>query len=117
LPAAIGASLGDPARPVVCLAGDGGLQYTLGELGTAVQHGARVIVLLLNNRGYGEIKNAMLQREVEPIGVDLHTPDFVALARAYGWQAQRVAEGEALDEALRHASSQDVPTLIEICVE
>ena len=116
LPAAIGASLGDPARPVVCLAGDGGLQYTLGELGTARQHGARVIVLLLNNRGYGEIKNAMLQRGVEPIGVDLHTPDFVALASAYGWQAQRVAEGEALGDALRHASEQDAPTLIEICV-
>ncbi|CAE6871022.1 5-guanidino-2-oxopentanoate decarboxylase [Paraburkholderia aspalathi] len=114
LPAAIGASLGDASRPVVCLAGDGGFQFTLGELGTAAQHGARVIVLLLNNGGYGEIKSAMLHREVEPIGVDLHTPDFVAIARAYGWAAERLDEGTPLTEALARAAQQKVPSLIEI---
>jgi acetolactate synthase-1/2/3 large subunit len=113
LPAAIGASLAD-GRQVVCLAGDGGFQYTLGELGTAVQHGARVIVLLLNNGGYGEIKSAMVARGVEPIGVDLHTPDFVAVARAYGWGAERVAEGAPLGEILMAAAQQSRPWLIEI---
>jgi acetolactate synthase I/II/III large subunit len=113
LPAAIGASLGDGGT-VVCLAGDGGFQFTLAELGTAVQHGARVIVLLLNNGGYGEIKSAMVGRGVEPIGVDLHTPDFVAVAKAYGWGAQRVTEGAPLGEILRHAAQQTQPWLIEV---
>jgi acetolactate synthase-1/2/3 large subunit len=75
-----------------------------------------VIVLLLNNGGYGEIKDAMLSRGVEPIGVDLHTPDFVAIARAYGWSAQRVEEGAPLNDALAHAAKQDMPYLIEIVV-
>jgi acetolactate synthase-1/2/3 large subunit len=114
LPAAIGASLGDATRPVVCLAGDGGFQFTLGELGTAAQHKARVIVLLLNNGGYGEIKSAMLNRQVEPIGVDLHTPDFVAIAQAYGWAAERLDEGTPLTDALARAMQQTVPSLIEI---
>ncbi|WP_179400856.1 5-guanidino-2-oxopentanoate decarboxylase [Burkholderia guangdongensis] len=114
LPAAVGASLGDASRPVVCVAGDGGLQYTLAELGTAVQHRARVIVVLLNNGGYGEIKRAMTARGVEPVGVDLHTPDFVAIARAYGWGAQRIEEGEPIGDALRQAARHDAPYLIEI---
>lgn len=114
LPAAVGASLGDLSRPVVCLAGDGGFQYTLAELGTAVQHGARVIVVLLNNGGYGEIKRAMIDGGVEPVGVDLHTPDFVAIARAYGWGAQRIDEGAPLADALREAAGHGAPYLIEI---
>ncbi|WP_240202222.1 thiamine pyrophosphate-dependent enzyme, partial [Burkholderia sp. LMG 13014] len=114
LPAAVGASLGDASRPVVCIAGDGGFQYTLAELGTAVQHRARVIVVLLNNGGYGEIKRAMVDGGVEPVGVDLHTPDFVAIARAYGWGAQRVEEGGSLAGALDEAAAHDAPYLIEI---
>ncbi|CAB3750167.1 hypothetical protein GQ57_01455 [Burkholderia sp. MSh2] len=114
LPAAVGASLGDASRPVVCLAGDGGFQYTLAELGTAVQHRARVIVVLLNNGGYGEIKRAMVDGGVEPVGVDLYTPDFVAIARAYGWGAQRVDEGDSLASALNEAAAHDAPYLIEI---
>jgi acetolactate synthase-1/2/3 large subunit len=86
----------------------------LGELGTAAQHKARVIVLLLNNGGYGEIKSAMLNRQVEPIGVDLHTPDFVAIAQAYGWAAERLDEGTPLADALARAMQQTVPSLIEI---
>lgn len=116
LPAAIGASLADPARPVVCLAGDGGFQFTLGEMGTAVQHGARVIVLLLNNGGYGEIRNAMLSRDVEPIGVDLHTPDFVGIARAYGWGAQRLEEGAPVAALIARAAADTRPWLVEITV-
>ncbi|MFM0210646.1 5-guanidino-2-oxopentanoate decarboxylase [Paraburkholderia sediminicola] len=113
LPAAIGASLGS-GRQVVCLAGDGGFQFTLAELGTSVQHGAQVIVLLLNNSGYGEIKNAMLSRDVKPIGVDLHTPDFVAVARAYGWNAKRVEDGTPLGKILSQARQQGGPWLIEL---
>lgn len=120
LPAAVGAAIADPTRAVVCLAGDGGFQFTLAEMGTAMEVGAKLVVLLLNNRGYGEIKSAMQAVGVAPVGVDLHTPDFVALARAYGWQAQRIAAdcpqpqwADRIGTAIAAAAG---PTLIEICV-
>ena len=116
MPAAIGAALADPARPVICLAGDGGFQFTLGEMGTAMEVNANLVVLLLNNSGYGEIKSAMLAAKVEPIGVDLHTPDFVALARSYGWATLRYpygVEAAKLAQAIQNANG---PTLIELTV-
>ncbi|MDZ7714520.1 MAG: thiamine pyrophosphate-dependent enzyme [Rhodovibrio sp.] len=88
LPAALGASLGAPERPVVCLVGDGGLHYSLGELAAIQQAGRPVIVLVWNNRGYGEIKTALADAGVEPVGVDLFTPDFATLAQAYGMAAE-----------------------------
>lgn len=114
LPAAIGAALAADERPVVCLAGDGGFQFTLAELGTAMETRARLIVLLLNNGGYGEIKSAMQASGVPPLGVDLHTPDFVMLAQSYGWQAVRVAPGGDVAVLLRQAAERTEPTLIEI---
>ena len=89
MPAAIGAAIGDPGRTVVCLVGDGGFQFTMAEMGTAMEVGAKLVVVVLNNLGYGEIKSAMQASNVLPVGVDLHTPDFVAAAHAYGWQACR----------------------------
>ena len=56
LPAAIGAKLAEPGRPVISLMGDGGIQFTLPELASAVEARVGVIVLLWNNQGYGEIK-------------------------------------------------------------
>lgn len=114
LPAAIGARLGAPGRPVVCLAGDGGLQFTIGELGSAIDAGTSIIVLVWNNRGYGEIKTYMEGRGIEPEGVDLHTPDFVAVARAYGWHAERLGSAAALTGLLQAAAARPAPTLIEM---
>jgi acetolactate synthase-1/2/3 large subunit len=113
LPAAVGAALATD-KPVICLAGDGGFQFTLAELGTAIETGAKLIVLLLNNHGYGEIKAAMCHADVPPLGVDLHTPDFLALARAYGWHAERFEPGGEIVEVLCRAAAHAVPTLIEI---
>jgi acetolactate synthase-1/2/3 large subunit len=113
LPAAIGASLAQPGRPVICIAGDGGLQFTLAELGTAVEAGAKVIILLLNNDGYAEIKLFMQEKGIAPVGVDLFTPDFLALARAYSWHAERLEEIGGLAAALRAAVARPGPSLIE----
>ena len=113
LPAAIGAALAQPGRPVICLAGDGGLQFSLAELGSAVEAGAKVIVLLLNNAGYAEIKQYMQSKGIAPVGVDLFTPDFQALARAYSWHAERLHEAGALPDALRAAVARPGPSLIE----
>ena len=103
LPAAIGAKLGEPGRPVVSLMGDGGLQFTLPELASAVEAKVGIVVLLWNNHGYGEIKRYMERREITPLGVDIYTPDFLAIARGFGCAAERARDLEHLRELLRGA--------------
>lgn len=114
LPAALGAQLAAPGTPVVALVGDGGLLFTLSELACAVEAQLAVIVLLWNNQGYGEIRKYMLRHEVEPIGVDLATPDFVAIARGFGCHAERVADASQLTAALARTAGRTLPSVIEI---
>src|SRR5258706_376723 len=82
LPASTGASLGAPGRPVVCLVGDGGLQFTLGELGVPRDVEAWVAIVVWNNRSYSEIRTSMVAAGIEPSGVEVVPPDFALLARA-----------------------------------
>ncbi|MFJ3010117.1 MULTISPECIES: 5-guanidino-2-oxopentanoate decarboxylase [Pseudomonas] len=119
LPAAIGAWLGGRIKggarpPVVCLIGDGGLQFTLPELASAVEARTPVIVLLWNNQGYEEIKKYMVNRAIEPVGVDIYTPDFIGVAKALGCAAEAISSVEQLRGALRAATDRQGPTLIEI---
>lgn len=112
LPAGIGAKVGRPDRPVVVLAGDGGVQFSLAELASAVDAKAPVILMLHDNGGYGEIKSYMVAKNIPPLGVDLHTPDFIAIGRAYGWHAQRLQSFSGLKEALVAARSRNMPTML-----
>lgn len=119
LPAAMGAWLGSAEAiadraPVVCLIGDGGLQFTLPELASATEAQVPLIVLLWNNQGYEEIKKYMVNRAIEPVGVDIHTPDFIGVAKALGCAAEAVGSVEQLREALRQACDRKGPSLIEI---
>lgn len=119
LPAAVGAWLGRRANgqeggAVLCLIGDGGLQFTLSELASAVEARTPIIVLLWNNQGYGEIKKYMLNRAIEPVGVDIYTPDFMGVAKALGCAALSVEGPAQLRMALACASDHNGPTLIEI---
>ena len=119
LPAAIGAWLGGRVEggarpPVVCLIGDGGLQFTLPELASAAEARTPVIVLLWNNQGYEEIKKYMVNRDIEPVGVDIYTPDFIGVAKALGCAAEAVSSVDGLRDALRLATDRQGPTLIEI---
>ena len=114
MPAAFGAKLGAPKRPVVCLIGDGGLQFSLSELASAVEAKIPVAVIVWNNRGYGEIKNFMVERGIPTIGVDIHTPDFVGLAKAMGAAAALPTSLAELESELRASATRSVPTLIEI---
>lgn len=119
LPAAMGAWLGsaeaiEERAPVVCLIGDGGLQFTLPELASATEAQVPLIVLLWNNQGYEEIKKYMVNRAIEPVGVDIHTPDFIGVAKALGCAAQAVGNVEQLRDALRQACERKGPSLIEI---
>jgi acetolactate synthase I/II/III large subunit len=117
LPAAIGAKLAAPDRPVVALVGDGGFQFTLPELASAVEAGAAIIILLWNNRGYGEIKRYMQSRAIPLIGVDIYTPDFLAVARGFGCRAERASSFEQLRQLLQSAAQADGPTVIELLEE
>ncbi|MHC8509020.1 MAG: 5-guanidino-2-oxopentanoate decarboxylase [Rhodospirillales bacterium] len=117
LPAATGAWLGaseTPAPPAVCLIGDGGLQFTMPELTSAADIGANLIVIVWNNRGYGEIKKFMIERQIKPEGVDLLTPDFIAIARACGLGAETLENADDLEAALARAQAHDGPYLIDI---
>lgn len=114
LPAALGAKLARSERPVVALIGDGGLQFTMGELATAVELALPLPILLWNNRGYGEIKRYMAERSIPQIGVDIYTPDFLTIARGFGCRAERAETLEQLRQLLRQARQAAGPTLIEI---
>ncbi|MEL6839570.1 MAG: thiamine pyrophosphate-binding protein [Pseudomonadota bacterium] len=90
-PAAISASIAHPDRTVICLAGDGCFQMTCNEMSTAMQHGAKPIVIIMDNGRYGTIR--MHQEKTYPgrvSGTALTNPDFAALARAYGGHGELV---------------------------
>lgn len=116
-PAAIGAALAVPDAPVVCLTGDGGFQFTLPELGAALDASAPVIFVVWNNRGYREIETSMLDVGVEPVGVSPAPPDFCKLAEAYGIAAERLAGIGHLADALQRARATGLPYVIEIPVD
>ena len=114
LPAAIGAALANPDKAVVCIVGDGGLQFSQAELASARELGLPLLVLLWNNHGYGEIRRYMLDADIEPVGVDLFTPDFLALARANDWHADIAQSLAHLHTLMADALGAERPTLIEI---
>ena len=116
-PAAIGAALAVPDAPVVCLTGDGGFQFTLPEIGAALDAEAPVIFVVWNNRGYREIETSMRDVGVEPVGVSPEPPDFCTLAQAYGIAAERLSGSNGLTEALQRAKASNRSYLIEISVE
>jgi 5-guanidino-2-oxopentanoate decarboxylase len=115
LPAAIGAKVASPARAVIALAGDFGLQFTLNELMTAVEEGISLPIVVWNNFALGQIRDDMQASDIPLTGVIARNPDFVALARACGAAAARVTDAPALTAALRSALAHATgPTLIEV---
>src|SRR5262249_57999929 len=113
-PAAPGAELGGPDRPVVCVMGDGARQFPIGELATAVELALPMAILLWNNRGYGEIKKYMVERGIPRIGVDIYTPDFQTIALGFGCRAARAESLADVQDKLRQSQQHAGPTLIEI---
>ncbi len=114
LPMAIGASIGS-GRKTVCLAGDGGLQLSLGELATLVQEKADVLLVLMNDRGYGVIRNVWdAQYGGRRAYTDLHTPDFARLAGALGLEHRRVQKAGEFAPVLREAFARRGPIMVEV---
>jgi len=117
-PAAISASIEHPDRQVVCLAGDGCIQMTINEMSTAVQHGAKPIVIVMNNGRYGTIR--MHQEKTYPgrvSGTELANPDYPALARAYGGFGALVERSEDFPVAFKAAQAAGTVAIIECRVD
>ena len=117
LPAAIGAKIAQPWRPIVALAGDFGLQFTSQELMTAVELDLTLPVIVWNNAALQQIRDDMCAAGIAPIGVVARNPDFIALAGAYGAVGVRVHEAAQLEQALRAALARPGPTLLEVVAE
>ncbi|SMX43823.1 thiamine pyrophosphate-binding protein [Maliponia aquimaris] len=114
LPAAIGGAVARPGLPTCAILGDYGLQYTLPELGTAVELGLPLPILVWDNSRLGEIKDAMVRSQIAPNSVVARNPDFLALARAYGAGAVEPASLAGLQRALTAAFAAEGPTLIRM---
>lgn len=114
LPDAIGAKLALPDTPVVCFAGDGGFMFTVQELVTAAELNLPIPIVLWNNNALQQIKDDMIAREIEPVGVLGINPDFTALAKACHCSSITIDSAEGLSSAVKDAFNNDRPTLIEI---
>jgi len=116
-PAALGAKLGNPARAVVSLSGDGGFGYCLAELATARQYGIAVVAVVFNDFAYGNVQRDLEEMfEGRSLGTKLVNPDFVALAAAFGVRGVRVTGADELAVAVEQAVALDEPALIEVPV-
>ncbi|MCT4633434.1 MAG: biosynthetic-type acetolactate synthase large subunit [Firmicutes bacterium] len=120
LPAAIGAKVANPEGKVVCVLGDGGLQMSLGELGTLANVKGGMVVLLINNGRLGMV------RELQDIhvgkgvyyGIDLmNNPDFGLIAEAYGMKKCRPSSMEEFDSVIEKAIKSDDKWLVECVVD
>jgi acetolactate synthase-1/2/3 large subunit len=118
LPAAIAARLMYPDRMVVCFAGDGDFQMTGTEFQTAVQYGAAIVVVVVNNGVHGTIR--MHQERQYPgrvIATDITSPDYVALARAHGGHGEKVERTEEFASAFERAVASGKPAIIDVAFD
>lgn len=114
LPAAIGAKIARPDRPVVAIIGDAGVMFTIQDLMTAAQDHVPVVVLVFNDEGYGVERRHQDQLFGRRSGVDVRPPDFVRLAEALGAAAFRADDLRALGVILEAALGLDRPALVEV---
>ena len=111
----IGAAMAGEKAKTVTLVGDGGAQLMIGELATAVEAGANTVFVLMNDRGYGVIRNIQdAQYGSRRVYADILTPDFSLICRAVGLAHQRITKIAAFSSALRRALDSPGPSLIEI---
>lgn len=118
LPAAIGAQVAHPDRLVVCVSGDASILMNLQEMATARQHRAAVKVVLCNNGHMGMVRQWQELHHGERYSHSYNAcmPDFVAVAKGFGWQALRVERREDLDAALAECLASDGPYFLDVAV-
>ena len=117
-PTALGAKVAQPDRAVVAVSGDGGFLFNSQELATAVQHGINAVVIVFNDNAFGNVLRDQVNRfGGRIIGAELHNPDFVKLAEAYGARGLLASGPDELESTLRDVlAANDAPTLIEVPV-
>ncbi|MFC6993344.1 thiamine pyrophosphate-dependent enzyme [Haladaptatus sp. GCM10025707] len=115
LPAAIGASLGNPDKPVVCLTGDGGLMMCIHELHTAAEYDLDVTVIVSNNADYGIIsKSPKIEQYTDGHQFTWRSPDFATVAEGFGCRGTRVETLAELEAAVDEAVGRNGPDLIDV---
>ncbi len=118
LPAAIGAKMGAPEREVVAIIGDGGYQMTIQELGTILQTGAAVKIVVLNNEFLGMVRQwQQLFFDKRYASTEMVNPDFVSIAKGYHIDANRVTKREELSAAVQEMMQSPKAYFLEVCVE
>jgi acetolactate synthase-1/2/3 large subunit len=115
LPMAIGAQIAEPAKTVVALCGDGGLLLNIGEMAVARQENAPVILIVFDDGGYGVLRNIQNAHfEGRKIGVDLKSPDYVAVARGFGFKSECAKTAAEFRTAFAEAVRSRTPSLIVV---
>ena len=118
LPSAIGAGIGDPTRQVIAVAGDGGIQMTIQELGAMSQYNVPVKVVILNNSFLGMVRQwQQLFFEKRYASTEMVNPDFVAIAKGYRIEASNVNDREELEQEITRMLDHEGPYVLEIKVE
>jgi benzoylformate decarboxylase len=118
MPAAVGLKLAEPARPVVCLVGDGSALYAPQALWSAVQLGTPVAFVVVNNARYAILESVAAFGGLEGVpSLELPGVDFLAMAATYGCAARRVSDAGELPEALGTAVRAQEPTLLEVLID
>lgn len=118
LPAAIGAKLGAPNSPVVAIIGDGGFQMTIQELGTILQSGMAVKIIVLNNNFLGMVRQwQQLFFDRRYSFTDIQNPDFITIAKGYSIPGQKISERNDLSAALDELLAHEGAYLLEVTVE
>jgi acetolactate synthase-1/2/3 large subunit len=116
-PTALGAKVAKPDKAVVAISGDGGFMFNSQELATAVRYGINAVVIVFNDNAYGNVlRDQKTGFSGRAYGSELHNPDFMKLADAYGARGVRVDGSENLEKALKESVKIEAPTLIEVPV-
>ncbi|MET8688952.1 thiamine pyrophosphate-binding protein [Streptomyces sp. NPDC004732] len=110
-PAALGAAVADPSHPVLAVSGDGGAMYSIAELATARQYGLNVTWLIVDDGGYGILREYMSDAFGEATATELTRPDFVALAESFGVPGVRTTP-ETLRDDLAKALAEPGPSVV-----
>ncbi|WP_114576532.1 thiamine pyrophosphate-binding protein [Saliphagus sp. LR7] len=115
LPAAIGAKLANPDRPVVCLSGDGGLMMCVHELHTAAEEDLDIVLVVSNNEDYGVIsKSPEIMAETGDHEFVWDSPSFPTIAEGFGWDGRSADTADELAREVGAAIDRDGPTLIDV---
>ncbi|HYH11319.1 MAG TPA: thiamine pyrophosphate-binding protein, partial [Thermomicrobiales bacterium] len=118
LPAAIGAKVGVGETPVAAVVGDGGFQFTMQELATAIQFRLGIPIIVFNDSTYSAVKDEQHRsRNGRYAAVDLVNPDYVKLAEAYDTPGVRANSPEELRVAINEALTRDLPTIIDVPID